>query len=580
VSAIFGFAHFDDRPAESGLIEQMRAASAHRGPDGSTVWMDGPAGLGHQRLSSTPESLRECQPLEDGRFVLAFDGRIDNRESLREALRGRLRADTDAEIVLRSYEAWGDGAPEKLVGDFAFAVWDRRERTLFAARDFLGFRPFYYHHAASAFFFATEPATLLATDQVARTLNEGMIGEFLAGAITHREETLYAAIRRLPPGHFLRATTHGVRLTRYFSLGPRPPIRYRRDEEYQEHFRSLLTEATRARRRSAGPIGIYLSGGLDSTSVVATAAPMGPITAYSIGFPGRACDETSRIDEVRRRWDVPGETIAEPRPEIDYYQNESERTLNFPGYPNGAVLSPCASRARRDGVRVLFTGFGGNEWWMGTPPPRIAFSLWLRRVLRSRDSRLSWIEPGFAKRIDLPDRLRPRSQLDSLPPALRTLSATFECGAHVHAIEMQDQAASRDGVEFRHPLSDRRLVEFALAIPDGQRRRGRIRKFILRETMRGLLPDSVRLGVADPDFSHLFGETLRLPEARARLESARVAGRRWATARKIRESSSEATRRYESGDPTYGALVWPLWMALGLDFFLGVSRTRPEAIYA
>jgi asparagine synthase (glutamine-hydrolysing) len=580
VSAIFGLVGFDERPADPERIEQMRAASAHRGPDGSSVWVDGAAGFGHQRLSTTPESIRERQPLEDGRYVLTFDGRIDNREPLREELRGRLRADTDAELVLRSFEAWGDGAPGKLLGDFAFAVWDRRERVLFAARDFLGIRPFYYHQGASAFLFATEPATLLAADGVPRTLNEGVIGEFLASAITHREETLYAAIRRLPPGHFLRVTAEGVRVTRYFSLGPRPPIRYRRDEEYQEHFRSLLSEATRARRRSAGPVGVLLSGGLDSSSVVATAAPMGPLRAYSVGFPGRACDETSRIDEVRRRWDVPGETIAEAPPEIDFYLGEAQRTLHFPGYPNGAVLSPLAARARSDGVRVLLTGFGGDEWLMGTPPPRVALSMWLREVLRTRDPLPSWIDPGFAKRIDLAARLRPRSLLGPLPRALRALSETFESGMHVHAIEMQDQAAGRDGIEFRHPLSDRRLVEFALAIPDAQRRRGRIRKFILREAMRGLLPDSIRLGDAKADFSHLFGETLRLPEARERLDAARVVGRGWADAREIRRIGSEAARRYDSGDASYGALVWPLWMALGLDILLGVSHTRSEAIYA
>jgi asparagine synthase (glutamine-hydrolysing) len=302
---------------------------------------------------------------------------------------------------------------------------------------------------------------------------------------------------------------------------------------------------------------------------------MGPLAAYSLGFPGRPCDETPRIDDVRRRWDLPGETMPESRPEIAFYCNEAERTLHFPGYPNGAVLSPLAVRARRDGVRVLLTGLGGDEWLMGTPPPRIAFSMWLQRFLRSGPSLPSWIDPAFAKRIDLAERLRPRTP-QNRSRAVRTLGhLELDCTSMRRDA---GQAAPGRGSSSAIPVGSPRGR--VCLIPDGCKRRGRIRKFILREAMRGLVPDSVRLEDAKADFSHLFGETLRLPEARALFESARLAGRGWVNARKIREGYSDMVRRYETGDPTYGTVVWPLWMTLGLDLFLGVSRPCPEAIYA
>ena len=391
------------------------------------------------------------------RFHVAFDGRIDNREGLPGV--------TDSEKVLRAYQAWGDRAPDRLIGDFAFAIWDRTERQIFAARDFLGVRPFYYFWDGRTFLFASDIATLLSDDRVPRTLNEGMAAEHLAGQITNREETLYAAIRRLPPGHLLRISDKGLRLARWFSLDSREPFRYRRDEEVQTHLRSLLTEAVRARMPSNAPVGAYLSGGLDSCSVAAVAASQGKISAYSISFPGRECDETPLIEELHRRWEIPGEIVREPAPELESYVRAAEHTRQFPGYPNGAVLAPLDRCARRDGIRVILTGMGGDEWFMGSPPPRPLD--WLRRMRPRRTTIPSWIDPGFAARVGLTDRIESG-------PAVRGIYSTFSNGGSVHALEMQSLCQQQAGLEYRHPLSDRRIVEFALSLPEEAafRRRG------------------------------------------------------------------------------------------------------------
>jgi asparagine synthase (glutamine-hydrolysing) len=391
-----------------------------------------------------------------------------------------------------------------------------------------------------------------------------MIAEHLAARITSREETLYAAIRRLPPGHFLRVSARGPRPARWFSLEPREPLKHRNDEEFAAHAGSLLTEAVRVRMPSDGPVGAYLSGGLDSSSVVALAASMGRIAAYSISFPGRACDETALIEDLRRKWDLPGEVVREPAPELESYLRETERSLQFPGYPNGAVFAPLDRLARRDGVQVILTGQGGDEWFMGSPPPRPLDGL--RRLFPRRPDLPPWIEPGFARRVELSDRVGDAT-------AWRGPLSTFASGAHVHGQEMQDLARSRSGLDLRHPLSDRRVVEFALAIPERQRRRGAVRKHVLREAMRDLLPDSIRLRKSKSDFSHLFAETLLLPEARARMEALRPAERGWVDAEKIGEDYREMRRLHGAGDPAYAARAWPLWMALALDLFLEAATS-------
>jgi asparagine synthase (glutamine-hydrolysing) len=167
MSGITGLYNLDGRPADDLLLRRMAAAIEHRGPDGIRYWVNGPVGLGHLMLQSTPESAHEKQPLANGdaTLCLTLDGRVDNRSELRHGLESRgfsPRDDSDAELVLRAYECWGEGCPNRLLGDFAFAIWDAGKRQLFCARDHVGVSPFYYHRSASLFAFGSEIRSLLA----------------------------------------------------------------------------------------------------------------------------------------------------------------------------------------------------------------------------------------------------------------------------------------------------------------------------------------------------------------------------------------------------------------------------------
>ncbi len=276
MSAIVGIYYLDNRPVNSLHLDHMLKSLAHRGPDGAEAWQEGPIGLGHGRLWTTPESVQEKLPLvnKTGDFILTADARIDNRNELIAALEVTDRPSheiTDGELILRAYERWGEYCPEKLLGDFAFALWDRRRQVLFCARDPFGVKPFYYYHSDRIFAFASEIKALLCLPEVPRRLNEVRVADYLLSILEDKVITFYWEIFRLPPGHGMTVGRERVLIRSYWSLDPTYAIRYDSNEEYAEAFHDLFREAVCCRLRSAFPIGSTLSGGLDSSSVVCMA---------------------------------------------------------------------------------------------------------------------------------------------------------------------------------------------------------------------------------------------------------------------------------------------------------------------
>jgi asparagine synthase (glutamine-hydrolysing) len=211
IAAIF---NLDGRPVERRQLEPMLDAMAHRGPDGIGRFYDSQAALGHAMLRVTPESFEEVQPLfdETGALRITFDGRIDNRGELRElveAAGARVRSDTDPELVLKAYESLGEDCVRKMLGDFAFVIWDSNRRRLFCARDHSGIRPFYYYCDAKTFLAASDLQQIIRYPGLAQEPNEGLVGEYLTGKLITREETLYRGVMRLAPAHMMIVTDRG-----------------------------------------------------------------------------------------------------------------------------------------------------------------------------------------------------------------------------------------------------------------------------------------------------------------------------------------------------------------------------------
>lgn len=623
MSGIAGIYHLDGRPVDSDLLTRMTDVIAYRGPDGVGRWIDGSVGLGHRMLHATPESLYEQQPLldETGQLCLVLDGRVDNREELKSAIlmRGaRLRNDTDAEIVLRTYECWGEECPKKIIGDFAFAIWDGRKRQLFCARDFLGVKPFYYYFDGRKFTFSSELRQILEDVSVRREPNEGMIGEYLAGVIADKEETLYDEIFRLPPAHYLVVRAGGPRKERYWEIDPSREVRHSSDAEYIEHFLTVFKEAVRCRLRSPGRVGIALSGGLDSSSVAGVAQSLYDesgiddyrVEAFSEIFPGLPCDESEYIQEVVKRWGLVCHTVVQSEVDPTVYARQARHYRDFPDYPNGAIANPWNVLVQNRGVRVLLDGVGGDEWLWGSRfhyadllrqlriadlfrqfgfdslrdgvRPAVSKVLWygvnpllphsvrrgLKWMLRRNDRLPDWIDSQFAHRIDLGARIRRGTdRRSSLTFAQRDLYHGGTGGFQVHALEIEDRAAAHFGFEQRHPFHDRRLVEFALALPEEQRWRHGQFKYVLRQSMRGYLPETVRQRRTKAEFSHLFGKVFESPWIEHTFDSPAISSIGWVDSQRVRQMYWRTRDLYARGDEACTTFIWSLWMILGIELW-------------
>lgn len=625
IAAIF---NLDGRPIEKPLITRMLDAIAHRGPDGYEIWCDGPVALGHGMFHTTPESLKDRQPLRDetGVCCLILDGRVDNAAELRPVLEAKgfhLRSDTDAELILRSYQCWGELFVQKIIGDFALVIWDARTRTLLCARDALGIKPFYYYADGRIFICASEIHALLANPEVPCQPNEGVVGEYLSSRTPTCEETLYRSIMRLRPGHILIVGPGHIGSRRYFDLDFKKEVRFRNDEEYAEHFRDLFKEAVRCRLRGVGPVAALLSGGLDSSSIVCTARslfqngvpPCEDFEAFSLTFPGLACDETSYIREVASHSGVRANLLeSTPPSEIDLF-DQVRLYRDFPEYPNSTCMLGLRSMAHERGCRILLTGMGGDEWLSGcfidnadrlrrgkllslirqiridaqqspirmgkrVTPLRILLATAILPLLPRAMQRIAhrmaghkqsfpdWINPDFARRISLEERLNQEPEIrESASVARRNFYEFLHYGEMTVTLDREEQPTSRSGLEVRHPFFDQRIVEFAWAIPEDQCRRLGQERFILRNAMQGILPELIRTRITKGEFNQPFLESLKFNRGKVGWENLNIARLGWVDPSRLKADLTSLMESYDKGIEQYGVRVW---LAIAMEIWHNV----------
>lgn len=636
MSGIAGIFNLDGRPADLALVQAMTDAVSYRGPDGVGYWADGPVALGHRLLQTTPESLEESQPLLDqtGDLCLVLDGRVDNREELRAAIGqtgGRLRDRTDAELILKAYECWDEDCPARILGDFAFVVWDRRKRRLFCARDLLGLKPFYYYADDRRFLCGSALHQLFEGASIPRRPNEGMIGEYLSLSPASRDETLYEGIRRLPPAHSMTIEAGRVRRARYWDIHPAKQVRHSTDAEYAEHFLSIFKEAVRCRLRSHGPAGSELSGGVDSSSVVSVAQfllreekPVQRFEAFSAAFPGLPTDESTYAREVAGRWGFEPNFVLPEKFSAEATRQTIGRFLDIPYSPTVVIADPLKARAREKGCRVLLTGQGGDDWLTGSVyyyadllrqfklrqclrqiredhradlivDPRYSLLYcglrplvpdgirrtvrWLRSRILGREGRPHWISPEFSRKIGLAQRLRrDPARLTFASYAQRDTYDALRSGWHVLALEVIERHGAEFGVEVRHPFHDRRVIEFAFAIPEQQRLRRGQSKFVLRQAMQGLLPDSVRQRVGKADASHLYAEALDALGGKRAVDSLSIAALGWVNRHEVRRMYEEMTLARETSDYPGLPHVQTLWAVFNLELWFNTVFLKRERL--
>jgi asparagine synthase (glutamine-hydrolysing) len=537
LSGIVGIYERSGAPVDRGLLQALAHFLSFRGPDARDTWSQGAIGLGHTMLRTTRESQIEQQPASlDGKLWITADARIDCREELEKKLaqQGQSaagRTATDSGLILRAYAAWGAECVQHLRGDFAFAIWDAPKKLLYCARDHFGVKPFYYAELGELFLFSNTLDCLRQHPGVSEELNDAAIGDFLLfGLNCDAATTTFHDIRRLPAAHAMTVSSDGLRIQRYWSAPTAGRIRYQRAEDYVEHFQILLQAAVTDRMR-VDRAGILLSGGLDSATVAATARELAAgaggttdLRAYTVVYESLIPDQDGRYArEVADFLKIPHQTI--PIDRLQPFERWDEPGISSPEPVDDPFFAGLFDQFRTIAAdcRVVFSGEGADnlmhfEMWpfaraLMRERQWIALIRETSRYLSLRASIVpglkrralglfgkdltapvypGWLQPDFARRLNLRDRSREWSELpaDRPHPILPKAHASL-CLPHWSSMfELENAGVTRCAVEVRHPFLDLRIVNFMLALPPFPLF---FEKRLLREAVAGRLPESVRM---------------------------------------------------------------------------------------
>jgi asparagine synthase (glutamine-hydrolysing) len=502
----------------------MAASMAHRGPDGQGVWCEEEAGLAFRRLAIIDLDPRSDQPQHLEHLHLVFNGEIYNYLELREQLRGlghRFHTEGDGEVLLHAWLQWGEGALERVNGMFAFGVWDSRERALTLASDPFGEKPLYWTTAGGRLTFASDMRAILQVEPSLGAPDESALAPFVAlGLLPGIERTFFAAIARLPGGHLLRWHAGEIETARYW--WPRETEAPATYEQAVETLRELLSDSIRLRLRADVPVGTSLSGGIDSSAIVALSAQLaGEHTrhAFTASFPGFARDEWSRAHEVAQKSNVVEHhrvcpAAAELLDDLDrLVLDQEEPFMTTSIYAQWRVMAA----AREAGVTVLLDGQGADELFGGydvsggwalqsigagsavrgliTGPARLdrakalGFDT-LPRALARRYRRLAASPYASQEAIAAAVVIEPPS-VPGRSPLQRELLREAIHTSLPGLLRFADRDSMAHSREVRLPFLDRRIAEFALSLPADFLYRGGVTKSVLRDAVSDLVPASV-----------------------------------------------------------------------------------------
>ena len=543
---IAGQVNMDGRPVNRERIAAMGARLRHRGPDDQGVYVNGPVGLAHQRLSILDLSPAGHQPMsnEDGSVWIVFNGEIYNFQELRDSLPSshRLRSRSDTEVIIHLYEEHGVQCLSMLRGMFAFAIWDQRHQRLVLARDRLGKKPLFYTADERGLAFASELKALLV-DRTCPDIDPVALHHYLTFQYVPAPRTIFRGIRKLPPGHLLVYEGGKVSESAYWSLDYDRKAPIRSEAECLEEFRTLLEESVRLRLVSDVPLGAFLSGGVDSSSVVAVMSRLmnEPVKTFSIGFKEEPYNELPYAGEVARLFGTDHhEFIVEPKA-LEILPT-LVRIYDEPFADSSAIPTYYVSQLSRQYVTVVLNGDGGDELLGGYPRYRFtaldhaiprylstssreslrrAFGSWLpnaRGVRRLREkaerllapvsrtylSRICYFSPAEKDELytaDFSGTIRGHDSYDLLTGWFEEAKAT-ELLDQLLSVDTRsylpddllvkvDRATMAHALEARSPFLDHRLMEFSASLPVSMKVRNGQTKYLLKAAMRGTLPDHI-----------------------------------------------------------------------------------------
>ena len=539
-------------PVDREALAAMTATLQNRGPDDLGYYLEGPAGLGHRRLSIIDLETGH-QPLanEDKTIWIVYNGELYNYPEIRANLvkaGHRFATTSDTEVIVHAYEEYGADCVKALNGMFAFAIWDSRKRSLLLARDRLGIKPLYYARLPRCLLFGSEVKALLAHPDFERRLDPAALNLYLSLEYVPTPHSIFAGVSKLPPGHFLMVEGDNTRLERYWDLrlDHSEPRTNRTVAECAGEVRRLLYDAVKMELIADVPVGVLLSGGIDSSAVAAmmTRASTRPVQSFSVTFDDPSFDESSHARLVARHlgtehheFPLPAATALNTLPEI-------MAGLDEPLGDSSIIPTFCLSRFTREHVKVALGGDGGDELFGGYSTlqahrladyyQRLA-PRWLRNLVEpwvleklpvSFDNlSFDFKMRRFLRDYTLPPVVRHHRWLGSftaeekaglLTPAASTgrggvgrlvtelarqsrardpMNQVLYCDLKLYLegdiLVKVDRASMANSLEVRVPLLNRLLVDYAAHLPHSFKLRGLTTKFLLKEALKGILPESI-----------------------------------------------------------------------------------------
>ncbi|MEO0896479.1 MAG: asparagine synthase (glutamine-hydrolyzing) [Bacteroidota bacterium] len=541
---IAGIALHDTRRDLNAVLRKMTDHMAHRGPDGEGVWTEGNIGLGHRRLSILDLSEAGAQPMEDpqARYVLSFNGEIYNYQEIKTELKEYSFSSTgDTEMILAAYDKWGPDCLLRFNGMFAIAIWDRHKKELFLARDRMGIKPVYMYQANGTFLFASEIRSLLQSGEVPAKLNRDALSEYLQYYSVNSPNTLIDKVYMLGAGAYLYWRAGETEEQTYWSLADQGQQSW--DMSYEDLCRQnldLLQDSVERRMISDVPLGAFLSGGIDSSAIVALMARRSEaaIHTFSVVFDEKEFDESTWSSMIAQKYQTSHHPI---RLSPDDFLKELPDALDAMDHPSGdGINSYVVSKATRDmGFTVALSGLGGDELYAGYPV--------FKQYQQVRAMKALYSVPGFIRKAGAGimgsvskgpkvDRMKqmlslPSQQFEALYPIFRQVFSQKEIDqlityssegfslkniltflelekvnlmpdfSQVSVGEMStytqnvllrdtDQMSMAHSLEVRVPFFDHSLVEFALGVSDKDKEPSFPKKFLV-DSLGDLLPEEV-----------------------------------------------------------------------------------------
>jgi asparagine synthase (glutamine-hydrolysing) len=636
MSGIAGILNVDGRPVSPSLLASLSARLAHRGPDHHGQWINGAAGFACHLLRVTPESAMETQPLvHPSGAMLVFDGRLDNRDEILPLIHdepGISAQSPDSALILALYRCAGGRFVEQLTGDFALALHDPLQRVLLLARDALGVRPLYYTRIRNSFLFASEIKALLAHPEVMARPNDDMLACY-ASSVRPADASLtcFQDIYSLMPAHIARVTPDTVAIRQYWDF-PATDLRLDSVEAYAEAFRHYFAQSVRRRMRSASPVAVSVSGGLDSSSILCVAETLrrthdGQAPAL-IGISylspeGSPSDEKTFLSDIERMHGLSIARLPSSAPGSLSGCEESVWHIEAPYLDQQwNTLHRSLQTVQQAGARVMLTGHWGDQvlfsqgylvdffrqlrWreigahlrefrrWMTDTPPRVFYErfgldlikhyvpdslLPVLRLLRTRHP--DWSTAALRRRARRLAFRQPVLGLHLPTAHARSLYDEARSPHHALCLEWDNKVAAMHGLDMAFPFLDRDLLSFLMSIPGEALTCNGVPRGLLREAMRGILPDTIANRTWKADFTHLVNDGMArdFPSLAHYLESGAAA----VTQGYLVESKMRAALAQHRGQLNSGTCraAWTLGDMLGLELWLQIfvakSGLQPAA---